>query len=103
LRELVAEFHRAVSGDAVGQGTQSSDGRNYPCGKEWNGKAAPRQQSGREVALPDPVDAYPLGAKGNVWQWTDEYLDDHTRFAVLRGGSSYLPTGSRGFRCVVDR
>jgi iron(II)-dependent oxidoreductase len=24
---------------------------------------------------------------GNVRQWTDEYEDDHTRAAILRGGS----------------
>jgi iron(II)-dependent oxidoreductase len=28
---------------------------------------------------------------GNVWQWTDEYQDRHTRAAVLRGGSYYQP------------
>jgi formylglycine-generating enzyme required for sulfatase activity len=31
---------------------------------------------------------------GNVWQWTDEYTDRHTRAAVLRGGSHYQPQGS---------
>ena len=31
---------------------------------------------------------------GNVWQWTDEYVDEHTRAAVLRGGSYYRPSGS---------
>jgi hypothetical protein len=68
---------------------------------------------------------------GNVWQSTDEYVDEHTRSAVLRGGSYYRPNGSMwyfpqtprldqhqkyllmapskdragtlGFRCVVDR
>jgi formylglycine-generating enzyme required for sulfatase activity len=67
---------------------------------------------------------------GNVWQWTDEYIDEHTRAAILRGGGYYQPTGamwyfppayklsehgkylliapskdrsgSVGFRCVVD-
>ena len=67
---------------------------------------------------------------GNVWQWTDEYVDEHTRAAVVRGGSYYRPSGSGwyfpqntrldqhgkylliapskdrspmlGFRCVVD-
>jgi iron(II)-dependent oxidoreductase len=29
-----------------------------------------------------------------VWQWTDEYQDDHTRGAILRGGSKYRPQGS---------
>jgi formylglycine-generating enzyme required for sulfatase activity len=67
---------------------------------------------------------------GNVWQWTDEYTDAHTRFAVLKGGSYYHPqtshwyfpqtpkviqhgkylllsqgmdrAGTLGFRCVAD-
>jgi formylglycine-generating enzyme required for sulfatase activity len=67
---------------------------------------------------------------GNVWQWTDEYVDEHTRAAILRGGSYYQPqgaiwyfpqayrndqhgklllmapgkdrAGTVGFRCVVD-
>jgi iron(II)-dependent oxidoreductase len=76
----------------------------------------------------------PFGVKdliGNVWQWTDEYDDDHTRTAILRGGSYYyaqtsnwyFPQAHRldqhgkyllmspgrdraatvGFRCVADR
>ncbi len=48
------------------------------------------------------VDAHPRGASpfgvmdlvGNVWQWTDEYTDEHTRYAILRGGSHYQPQGS---------
>ena len=31
---------------------------------------------------------------GNVWQWTDEFQDEHTRAAILRGGSYYQPQGS---------
>jgi formylglycine-generating enzyme required for sulfatase activity len=51
---------------------------------------------------PDAVDAHPSGASpfgvmdlvGNVWQWTDEYVDEHTRGGILRGGSYYQPQGS---------
>ena len=67
---------------------------------------------------------------GNVWQLTDEVIDDHTRNLILTGGSQYQPQGSHwyfpqaykvsehgklllmapakdrsaavGFRCVVD-
>ena len=31
---------------------------------------------------------------GLVWQWTDEFFDEHTRAAVLKGGSFYQPAGS---------
>ena len=31
---------------------------------------------------------------GNVWQWTDEFTDEHTRAAILRGGEYYQPQGS---------
>jgi iron(II)-dependent oxidoreductase len=54
--------------------------------------------------MPPPADvdqfqngASPFGAMdmvGNVWQWTDEYVDEHTRAAVLRGGGRYRPAGS---------
>ena len=27
-------------------------------------------------------------------QWTDEFQDDHTRAAILRGGDFYRPRGS---------
>ena len=48
------------------------------------------------------VDSHPNGASpfgvldmvGNVWQWTDEYDDEHTRAAIVRGGSHYRPLGS---------
>jgi formylglycine-generating enzyme required for sulfatase activity len=94
--------------------------------------------SGHDLRGPTDVDAYPRGASpfgvmdmtGNVWQWTDEFLDEHTRAAILRGGGYYRPQGSNwyfpknanlhehgkyllmapskdrsamiGFRCVVD-
>ena len=51
---------------------------------------------------PVPVGICPAGESpegvadlmGNVWQWTDEYVDEHTRAAILRGGSHYRPVGS---------
>ena len=117
---------------------QGTDGRLYPWGREWNPLAVPVPNKGRTLLPPDDVDAHPAGASpfgvldlvGNVWQWTDEYTDEHTRAAVLRGGSSYQPqtaiwyfpqayrldqhgkyllmapskdrSGMLGFRCVVD-
>jgi len=133
---------------------QGTNGRLYPWGNQSpfpvpNGpgtgldstQEVPYYQMpdrGREAQTASDVDAHPAGASpfevmdmvGNVWQWTDEYTDDHTRAAVLRGGSHYQPQGSRwyfpqaykltqhgkyllmapsidrsgtvGFRCVID-
>ncbi|WP_235537794.1 SUMF1/EgtB/PvdO family nonheme iron enzyme [Pelomonas sp. Root1217] len=117
---------------------QGSDGRAYPWGEAWDASAVPPVNTGRTLTPPADVDAHPRGASpfgvldlvGNVWQWTDEYADNHTRAAVLRGGSAYQPqtshwyfpqayrldqhgkyllmapckdrSGMLGFRCVVD-
>jgi formylglycine-generating enzyme required for sulfatase activity len=117
---------------------QGSDGRLYPWGNDWNTANMPPQSKAREMRPPADVDAHPQGASpfgvmdlvGNVWQWTDEFFDEHTRAAAVRGGSSYQPqtshwyfpqayqldqhgkyllmapckdrSGGLGFRCVVD-
>jgi len=98
----------------------------------------PPVETRRVMREPTDVNAHPQGASpfgvmdlvGNVWQWTEEFGDDHTRAAILRGGSYYQPQGSHwyfpqayklnehgkylligpcldrsaavGFRCVVD-
>ena len=117
---------------------QGTDQRAYPWGNEWDRAAAPVPERGRRLRGPDEVSAHsrgrsPFGVEdlvGNVWQFTDEYSDDHTRAGILRGGSYYQPQGSKwyfpqaykltehgklllmapgkdragtvGFRCVVD-
>jgi formylglycine-generating enzyme required for sulfatase activity len=117
---------------------QGSDGRVYPWGAEWKDDAVPKPNTARSLRGPDGTLAHPGGASpfgvmdlvGNVWQWTDEYMDEHTRSGILRGGSYYQPQGSLwyfpdayrndqhgkyllmapskdraatvGFRCVVD-
>ena len=81
---------------------QGTDGRIYPWGNEWNTSNVPVPDRSRAMRGPDNVDAHPAGASsfevmdmvGNVWQWTDEYVDDHTRGGILRGGSYYQPQGS---------
>jgi len=111
-----------------------------PCnwGSDPKDAPLPIADRGRGVRAASDVDAHPRGASpfgvmdmvGNVWQWTDEYTDEHTRSAILRGGSHYQPVGSiwyfpqayrndehgklllmapsydrsgtLGFRCVVD-
>ncbi|MHB8655728.1 MAG: formylglycine-generating enzyme family protein [Terriglobia bacterium] len=117
---------------------QGKDERAYPWGNVWEASAVPFPDRSRVTRAPDDVTAHPAGASpfgvmdlvGNVWQWTDEFTDTHTRFAILRGGSYYQPQGSMwyfpqayrldqhgkyllmapsldrsgtvGFRCVVD-
>jgi len=117
---------------------QGSDGRLFPWGNEWNGRALPPPDHGRTMRSPTDVEAFPAGTSpfgvldmaGNVSQWTDEFRDEHTRAAILRGGAFYQPRGSLwyfpqtyrldehqkfllmspgrdrsgtiGFRCVVD-
>jgi formylglycine-generating enzyme required for sulfatase activity len=84
---------------------QGMDGRNYPWGNDWNPNAVPLPDQGRDLRPGSDVDAHPKGVSpfgvmdivGNVWQWTDEYTDDHTSAAILRGGSHYQPQGSRWY------
>jgi iron(II)-dependent oxidoreductase len=81
---------------------QGTDGRLYPWGNDWNDSAVPAPDKSRTMRRPDPVDAHPRGASpfgvmdmvGNAWQWTEEFVDEHTRAAILRGGSYYQPQGS---------
>ncbi len=117
---------------------QSLDGRIYPWGAKWNPGALPQPDHGPTMHPLSDVAAFPEGAspfgvldlEGNISQWTDEYRDEHTRTAILRGGAAYEPRGSIwyfpqtyrldehqkyllmspghdragtiGFRCVVD-
>ena len=81
---------------------QSSDGRLYPWGNEWNPHALPAADRGHTMRPPANVDDFPKGASpfgvldlvGNVSQWTDEYSDPHTRAAIIRGGAAHQPRGS---------
>jgi gamma-glutamyl hercynylcysteine S-oxide synthase len=81
---------------------QGADGRLYPWGDDWKPGAVPIPEQRRVLRGPDDSSAHPAGASpfgvmdlvGNVWQWTDEFADEHTRAAVLRGGSYYQPQGS---------
>jgi gamma-glutamyl hercynylcysteine S-oxide synthase len=81
---------------------QSTDGRLYPWGNDWDPHALPAADRGRTMGQPANVDDFPQGGSpfgildlaGNVSQWTDEYRDLHTRAAIVRGGASYQPRGS---------
>lgn len=81
---------------------QGTDGRLYPWGNQWDASAAPVPDRGRTTRGPDSVSVHEKGASpfgvmdlvGNVWQWTDVFVDEHTRAGILRGGSYYQPQGS---------
>ncbi len=81
---------------------QGTDARTYPWGNSWDAERVPLPDKGRTMRGPDAVDAHPQGASpfgvmdfvGNVWQWTDEFQDEHTRGGIIRGGSYYQPQGS---------
>jgi len=92
-----------------------------------HGPCAVRKQSTR---IPGASPFGVMDMVGNLWQWTEEFVDEHTRGGILRGGSYYQPQGSiwyfpqaykleqhgklllmspsmdrsggLGFRCVVD-
>jgi gamma-glutamyl hercynylcysteine S-oxide synthase len=81
---------------------QSTDGRPYPWGRDWNPSALPAPDHGPSMRERSDVSAFPAGAspfgvldlEGSVSQWTDEYRDPHTRAAIVRGGAAYQPLGS---------
>ncbi|GAA4306330.1 formylglycine-generating enzyme family protein [Compostibacter hankyongensis] len=84
---------------------QGTDNRRYPWGNVKDTTRIPPPAHGRDMRPPTAVDAYPAGASpfgvmdmtGNVWQWTDEYTDEHTRAAVLKGGGYYRSAGSNWY------
>ena len=81
---------------------QGTDSRLYPWGNDWVAANVPLPDESRNPRPPDAVDqhrggASPFGVEdltGNVWQWTEEFVDEHTRAAILRGSSYYHPLGS---------
>ena len=85
---------------------QGNDNRAYPWGNDKNQDNFPKVQDGNVFAGPesvfahDPAGASPFGVVdmvGNVYQYTDEFQDDHTRSVILRGGNNYYPQGSKWY------
>ena len=71
----------------------------FPWGEEEGveGKHFPKFSMGREMPMADDVDAHVDGESwcgvgdlvGNVYQWTDVFMDEHTDRAVVRGGNRW--------------
>ncbi len=75
---------------------QGRDGRPIRGEIQWDpsgaGAGARAGTAPAHMWTPIPSGASPFGVMdlvGNVWQWTEEYVDLHTRAAILRGGSYY--------------
>lgn len=78
---------------------QGEDGRIYPWGDIFDENKLPITVGDCVNSLiADDVNAHPKGASpfgvldlvGNVWQMTDEFIDEHTRSVCLKGGSKYV-------------
>jgi serine/threonine-protein kinase len=71
------------------------DGRRFPWGELEDASLAKCRESRDEEAQPEPIGSFPTAtsiygmgdAAGNVWMWTDSWLDRHETLRVLRGGS----------------
>mmetsp|Transcript_50215 Transcript_50215/g.92764 ORF Transcript_50215/g.92764 Transcript_50215/m.92764 type:complete len:725 (-) Transcript_50215:50-2224(-) len=83
---------------------QGLHGHAYPWGEEGESyDKMPALNHDRHFPGPEPVSKHspvgdsPFGVAdlvGNVWQYTDEFQDAHTRAVMLLGGSNYYPNGS---------
>jgi len=101
------EWMFAASGG--GNSTQT-----YPWGNEdptkEQGKYMPEQRTGTVFPGPEHVGKYPAGASpfgimdliGNIWQYTDEYQDSHTRSVIVKGGTNYRPSSSMWYFPMID-
>ena len=76
--------------------------KTYPWGNVWDTSRLPPRTTGPVRPPPPDVGSVPAGdtpsgvkdLMGLVWQWTDEFTDDHTRAGLVRGGGPYYaPTG----------
>lgn len=80
----------------------SYDLHTYPWGEEWDPSLVPVASHGNDMGEPEDVGLHPGGASSfgvedlvaHIWQWTDEFCDEHTCRGVVRGGNWYQPFGS---------
>jgi len=72
---------------------RGTDGRDYPWGDEFDSAKCNSAESGNDGTTPvtkyvnglSPYGCYDMA--GNVWEWTDSWIDDQEKYRVLRGGS----------------
>ncbi|DAZ95017.1 TPA: hypothetical protein N0F65_003643 [Lagenidium giganteum] len=75
----------------------------YPWGNELDATRMPTVSHSKDPPLPEAVGSHGHGRTkkhevedlvGHVWQMTDQFVDEHTRGLLLRGGSHYRPIAS---------
>jgi iron(II)-dependent oxidoreductase len=80
---------------------QGTDSRKWPWGNDFHGTLC-----NNAFDRPTPVDAFMKGQSmygavdmvGNVWQMTNDlYFNGSDYFAIIRGGSYYMPDSSRWY------
>lgn len=85
---------------------QGQDGRTYPWGNTLDATRFPKPSNASEVPpLPDVGSFSPAGDSvygmsdivGHIWQFTDEFQDERTRGALLKGSSLFTPMLSDSF------
>jgi len=87
------EWQRAAQGD---------DERLWPWGNEFDPHLCNDGTHGRTTSVETFAEgASPFGCidmVGNTWEMTESIrTDGHTRYMILKGGSWYVPTGSKWF------
>jgi len=79
--------------------------RSFPWGVDDDETCRPALHAGRVIPGAPPVGSYPLRCRspcnvsdlvGHVWQYTSAFEDERTRAVLLKGGSNYAPTVTRG-------
>merc|ERR1712151_1125887 len=81
-------------------------GNAYPWGSANDENKRPEVNHERIYPGPERVTKYspaadsPFGVSdlvGNVWQYTDEFQDEHTRAVLIKGGSNFVPNPGSWF------
>ena len=87
---------------------------SYPWGNQPNTSNYPSVIYSRDATFaPRPVTEHagsgrgdsPFGVSdlvGNVYQWSSEFVDDHTKATLILGGSNYRPVQEKNYGKVVQ-